>query len=123
MPMTINWHEGASTLFDGIDNFEPKTKDAIQELMLNYAIKMVEYAKANAPWNDRTGAARAGLDADVTDRGDQIVLSLFHTVEYGIFLEVRWGAIYAVILPTIETLGPDLMSEFEDLISGITYYE
>lgn len=123
MAWTINWDIGATTLFDGIDNFEEYTKNALQEKMLEFAVRMQTYARENAPWNDRTGMARSGLDVDVEDAGDTIKISLFHTVDYGLFLELRWGGAYAIILPTIEALGPQLMQEFEDLISGIIYYE
>lgn len=73
---------------------------------------MQAYAQANAPWEDRTGDARAGLTASVGVEGDDVVISLYHTVDYGIWLEVRWGGQYAIIQPTIEHFSEELMGSF-----------
>jgi len=42
---------------------------------------------------------------------------LYHTVEYGIWLEIRWNGQYAIIIPTIEHMGPVIMAELESLFS------
>lgn len=121
--MQVNWVMGETTLLRGMENFPSKTYEAIAEKILEFMVKMVDYAKSNAPWNDRTGAARAGIDADVsTTNKDVIEASLFHTVDYGIFLEVRWGGELAIIIPTIETLGPQMMAELGGIMGDITYY-
>lgn len=68
-------------------------------------------AKATAPWQDRTGLARRELFADVAVIGDLIVIYLSHgrDVDYGIYLEVRWGERFAVIWPTIRTHMDELL--------------
>jgi hypothetical protein len=73
------------------------------------ADELVAYAQANAPWGDRTGEARAGLDAEVYEEGDEIVVDLFHTAEHGVWLEIAMGGVYAIIMPTLEALGPDIL--------------
>lgn len=73
-----------------------------QELMLNVASDSLEYAKANAPWQDRTGDARRGLDVSVEDDGDNITMSLYHTVDYGLWLEVIQNGAFAIIMPTLQ---------------------
>lgn len=66
-----------------------------------------QQAQANAPWNDITGAARAGLSIDVSGNGAVATLTLYHTVYYGIYLELRWGGRYAIIMPTLQAqYGP-----------------
>jgi hypothetical protein len=70
--------------------------------VLDVAVEALDYAKANAPWGDRTGDAREGLDSDVYWEGHTIVWDMFHTVDYGLYLETRWNAKYAIIMPTLE---------------------
>jgi hypothetical protein len=36
-------------------------------------------------------------------------IDLFHTVEYGIWLEIRWDGRFAIIQPTLEHFGPEVM--------------
>lgn len=74
----------------------------LEEQVLNTAIEALEYAQSNAPWADRTGEARAGLDVSVDWEGTTLVWDMFHTVDYGLYLETRWNAKYAIIMPTLE---------------------
>lgn len=62
-------------------------------------------AKANAPWSDRTGAARDGLTAEASDEGGEIVITLMHTVEHGQWLETIQSGRFAIIMPTLEKYG------------------
>jgi Bacteriophage HK97-gp10, putative tail-component len=73
--------------------------------------RIEDYAKQNAPWADRTGAARDGLTASVEEDGGEVVLELAHTVEYGIWLETIQDGAYAIIMPTLEALGPEILAE------------
>ena len=50
---------------------------------------MEVYAKQNARWTDRTGAARGGISFRNTWEGDVLNISVLHTVDYGLWLEVR----------------------------------
>lgn len=76
-----------------------------------FARRTEAYAKAHAPWQDRTGDARQGLTAIGEQRLVRYTITLFHTVDYGIWLEVRWDGKYAIIVPTIEHMGPIFMAE------------
>lgn len=69
------------------------------------------YAKSNAPWSDQTGAARAGLTASVFVEDGEIVLELAHTVEHGIWLETIQDGAFAIIMPTLEALGPTIIRD------------
>lgn len=80
---------------------------------------VLEDAKENAPWQDRTGDARAGLDAEVTTEGNLVVLSLFHTVEYGIWLETAFSGDYAIIMPTLEKWGMEVFRDAGDRMTGV----
>jgi hypothetical protein len=62
--------------------------------------------KLTAPWQDRTGAARRGLYARVYDDGGEIVMEAGHSVSYGKWLELIQHGRFAVIMPTLEAVGP-----------------
>jgi len=73
----------------------------------NYAAPQIEsFMKSEAPWTDRTGAARSGLRATVQNRGDTVAIVLSHSVPYGVFLEVRWGGKYGVIRQAVAAGTP-----------------
>lgn len=60
--------------------------------------------RAHASWIDRTGLARASLNATVRVQflGDRtlIILRLAHGMEYGIWLELANAGKYAIVGPT-----------------------
>lgn len=84
-------------------------EEVIEELVEQAAREVEEYARSNAPWSDRSGEARRGLTAEAETQGQQLRIVLYHTVEYGIWLETRWNGQYAIIVPTIEHMGPIVM--------------
>jgi hypothetical protein len=62
-----------------------------------------------ARWTDRTGNARSGLTAIADNSRSQswhYEIVLFHSVPYGIWLEVRFAERYAIIKPTIRYEAP-----------------
>lgn len=67
------------------------------------------YAQSNAPWGDITGQARQGLVASVFEDSGEIVLELAHSVDYGYWLELIQGGNFAILVPTIEALGPEII--------------
>lgn len=75
---------------------------------------MEAYAKSNAPWQDRTGDAREGLHTIVVNEPTTSVIWLGHgnNIYYGFFLEnyTYAGVSYAIIMPTIEHFGGQVMS-------------
>lgn len=86
--------------------FDEVVDQVIEERLEEAAERIEEYMKINAPWEDQTGEAREGLGAEA----DGKTITLYHSVDYGIWLEVRWSGRYAIILPTIEVMGPEVMA-------------
>lgn len=83
-----------------------------------FARQVEQYAKDNAPWEDRTGDARDGLKAIGEQRLTTYTITLYHTTSYGLWLEVRWDGKYAIIVPTLEVMGPRYMAELAALNLG-----
>lgn len=121
-PFEKNKFYQIDTLSRGLANFAFKSADEMGEVAQEFASELVDYARTNAPWTDRTGLAREGLVAEVTNANGSLEIDLMHTEEYGIWLEIRWGAKYAIIIPTIETMGPKLYDKMNDMFGEIIYY-
>jgi len=81
----------------------------------------VRYARLNAPWNDITGNAREGLD--VSTRSNPAAgnwqIELYHKMNYGIWLEIRWAGRYAIIVPTIEHEAPLYFESAADILNAM----
>jgi hypothetical protein len=81
---------------------------------------MVNYAKSNAPWTDRTGKARANLRSYVTETKNNLFrVTLSHGVYYGIYLEYYYEGRFAIIFPTIEVYAPEIMRSFSGLLDEL----
>lgn len=126
----IVWIEDSLT--PGLKEFGPKLNKAVGAIMKKNAPKVQNYARANAPWTDRTGNARQGLFANYSaDRegflGSQFggngkgthVIDVYHSVNYGIWLEIRWAGKYAIINPTVEHEGARIMGDLSKLMSKL----
>jgi len=61
-----------------------------------------KWMKDNAPWNDITGNARSGLRGRYKSDGLKHHVVFYHTMPYGIWLEVRFEARNAIIMPAVE---------------------
>jgi len=106
MSGVIVWSTSPSDLADALERWGEKVLRAAQEAARILGPKLSESAQANAPWNDITGDARAGLGNVVLISDTDIKITLFHSVYYGIFLEVCNGGKYRIIVPTIVEIGP-----------------
>jgi hypothetical protein len=62
--------------------------------------------RSNAPWQDQTSNARNGLFAKVVVATNAVSIVLYHSVPYGIWLELRWSGKYAIITPSLAKWGP-----------------
>ena len=121
-PYERNPHFKIDTLSKGLASFVFKTLDAAGEAANSFADGLLHYAQTHAPWEDRTGDAREGLQTAVLLDNESLEVDLYHTVEYGIWLEVRWGGKYAIIIPTIETMGPRIYDQMRGMLGEIVYY-
>lgn len=92
------WLQDTITGLFAVDSVVPHAEAILRQ----EAPEVLDYAKANAPWQDITGAARQGLGIDVSAEEEEIVLSLYHSVDYGLWLETIENGKFATIMPTLE---------------------
>jgi hypothetical protein len=101
-------------VIDGIgpvlDVLAVKLASRVMTAMEEGASQVENYAKSTAPWADITGEARNGLTAEVYEEGGEIILELYHTADHGYWLELIQDGRFAVIMPTLEALGPQILT-------------
>lgn len=97
--------QGLEAVGREIDAMDERLHQNLERKVLQLAEDMVNWAKENHPWQNNTGNAERGLQAQVvwSDK-DHFTIFLGHgpDVFYGIWLEVRWGGRYAILQPTVE---------------------
>lgn len=96
------------TLMGNLATLEARQKAAIAASAGLIASEGEAYMRSNAPWTDRTGNARNGLRgvAQIEDGGAKAAVIYYHSVSYGIWLEVANSGTYQIIGPTIDVMGP-----------------
>lgn len=98
------------TLTPGLKAFPERLDAAVAQTMDYFAVRSESYMKQNAPWTDRTTNARNGLSATAFhDSPNAHGIVLAHGVPYGIWLEVRFDGKYAIITPSLEVMGAEVM--------------
>lgn len=83
--------------------------------------RLVTFMRDNASWQDQTGDARRGLNAEAYRSFRQLGIVFYHSVDYGIWLEIRWSGRYAILIPTLEQMGPELMQSLEGLLEEMSF--
>lgn len=103
-------------LKEGLERLSSKS-DIVVETYLNTAERKLEgYAQKNAPWTDRSGRAREGLNSytERTPFGYRLIIA--HGVVYGIWLEIANEKKYAILNKTIQQNTDDIMKGFTKLM-------
>lgn len=96
----------------------PKIDAAVDITFDRYEAEAESYARTNAPWKDNTGNARAGLFA--SHEAEPMVahsLTVYGTMPYTFWLEVRWSGKYAIIGPTLFDVAPRLAADLAAAVS------
>lgn len=89
--------------------------------------KGVDQMKLKAPWTDRTGAARGGLNGTVSHSGSGPIgfkrhsITFAHGVDYGIWLEVANSGKFQIIMPTVLAVGKSVMSVIGDMLKTLDH--
>lgn len=110
----------STRLMTNVRNAGPRINRAISSAVDYQATRSESYMRRNAKWTDRTANARNGLHTRVSHTEQQHVITLAHSVPYGIWLEVRWSGKYGVIPEAVRVGGDELMALFNKLFSGLS---
>lgn len=112
------------TLFRKMPLMAPALDVAIGKVMQYEANEAQNYMRDAAPWNDQTGNARQGLFARAGKEGSILTggkhfIVLYHTMPYGIFLEVRWSGKYQIIVPATQQTGRNVMQSLNKVMAAM----
>jgi hypothetical protein len=114
----LNYNE--STLKKNLDEMGTKLGAVILMYSATKASELQAKMKTNRPWTDRTGMAKALLNAKVSQPSPTIVrITLAHGVDYGIWLELAHEKNYAIIAPTVREEGPRIVEDLDNLMSKL----
>lgn len=118
MPIKLEFNFEHSDLKANIDAFKNKARSAILMYAVTKAPEIEAYMKENRPWTDRTALAKQMLRTTVSnDNPDEIVITLAHGVDYGVWLELAHEQNYAIIQPTLNLKGPEIMNGVSNIMS------
>jgi hypothetical protein len=87
--------------------------DAAVDIVFDrWEVEAESLMRTNAPWSDETGNARAGLFAQHDSQPMvEHSLTLYGTMPYTFWLEVRWSGKYAIIGPTMVDVATRMSGE------------
>lgn len=95
------------------------TNDNAMDAFQESSDEVLSYAQAYAPWADRTGAARDGLGVEVYEDGGDIYMDLYHTVDYGQWLETIQNGAFAIIMPTLEMYAETIFNNAGGMVFSV----
>lgn len=107
------------SLTPGLEHFEGRLHLMMKGFFQYEESKVQDFMRTSAPWTDRTGNARQGLFAKAFGDGRTNTHGIicYHTMPYGVWLEVKNSGEYAVIVPTIQQEGARIMQGLNGLLS------
>lgn len=116
----IDWN--ASEVLGALNDLDRKLTSkeygGLQMLMQTAASKMESWAKENAPWTDRTGAARQRLHGEAYWEDSKIVVAaIMHQVDYGVYLELAHQRKYAILERTLEEHKDEIQDAVATLLT------
>ena len=118
MAFRLDYNE--STLKKNLDKMAVKLGAVILMYSATKASELQSKMKVNRPWTDRTGIAKALLNAKVSQPSSTVVrITLAHGVDYGIWLELAHGKNYAIIAPTVREEAPRIIADMNNLMSKL----
>ncbi len=100
----------ADEFFDKMSQNTEKLNESLQTVADFAAADFKNYAKANAPWVDRSGMLRRSIDSATSFEKGILEIALYDQEDYGVYLELGFEKKYAILLPTVELLATDVLS-------------
>lgn len=112
-------------LKENLESFDSDFRTAFRAVTDRRAAVSTGWMKQNAPWTDRTGAARVGLMAWADHAATYEAINFAYSINYGIWLEVANNRRFSIIQPAMRIMGEAWMRDLQFLIdrmqsAGIT---
>lgn len=109
-----------TSMLDKLQAAAPRLGPAAMAIASTSASDLRAYMQGHRPWTDRTGRAKAMLNA-VASRPDEntIRVTLVHGVSYGIWLELAHEQKYAIIKPTMQAKSSEYFQQYKNLLEKV----
>ena len=117
---SLDLTEAIEKLQANLQNLVKSFEQKVDQVVGQASGELEAHMKINRKWTDRTTRARQGLNAKWS-RGEtetDWVITLSHSVSYGVFLELAHEKKYAIIQPTILLKGPEVMKAFNNILEA-----
>lgn len=116
--MTLRWTKHPRGIATTITTKANNVRRGTSEVASSVAAEAEERMKRDAPWQDRTGEARAGLYAEVTKTGDVSQVELGTRAPHGPFLELGTSrmAPRPIIGPTMDAMATEAVEELGNVV-------
>ena len=92
-----------------LEAIQTATAEQLVQAGGSVADEMEQYAKANAPWCDRTGNARRTLEGFCGAEGTKYTIGVCGNMPYSPKLETGFQGRYAILVPTLDTYTPRMI--------------
>jgi len=111
--MPVSWIRRPEIMARAFETFTEDAYEGAIDVADQVAEDAEKWMKANAPWQDRTFAARRTLFTQVVidDQRRLVTIRFGHGVPYGIFLELARGGKFGIISKAIDLFGPQFMRD------------
>ena len=114
--MAITFRYNESSLKKNVEGMTKRIGVTVLAYAATKAVQLEATMQANRPWRDRSGNAKAELEAKVSQPNENTIrINLFHKVDYGIWLELAHEKNFAIIEPTIRLESPRIIEELNGL--------
>lgn len=114
------WIIPPSSLQAGLVAWGGKVIAAVKAVADYIATQAQNDMRTNAPWVDRTGNARSALFS-YAEMASKDVVSIFlshgSAIYYGRYLELNYAGKYAIIVPTLQRILPQLEAMLKKIFS------
>lgn len=112
---TLRWDAGQAPtdLAHRVEQWGVRLAAALVRAANALAGRIVNWMKANAPWTNRTGNARARLSGWVVRMATGVTIVLAHGVDYGRWLELAHAGRFAIVAPAVRFWCPIFVREIE----------
>lgn len=106
---------GADKVIQNLNQWSERKQAATMGLLESWAARLAGTMKKEAPWTDRTSHARNGLSAKAVREDQGLTIHLFHTMEYGKWLELVRDGQNAILVPTRDKAASQVKASIERL--------
>ena len=114
---SISWD--TKTVLKKLNSMQQKTRSSLQIIADSAAKAMESYAKTNAKWTDRTGAARQRLKGSTRWDETALIAAISHNVDYGIWLELCNEKKYAILEEALNSQAQNLLDAYQRFLSQL----